>query len=40
MGNQIITPAIFAKEVVRNRDIKNVFLAHTNRDFEGEIKNA
>lgn len=40
MANTIITPAIFAKEVVRKRDIKNVFLAHTNRDFEGEIKNA
>lgn len=40
MANTIITPAIFAKEVIRNRDRKNVFLVHTNRDYEGEIKKA
>jgi len=40
MANTIITPAIFAKEVIRNRDQKNVFLVHTNRDYEGEIKKA
>jgi hypothetical protein len=40
MANTIITPQIFAKEVIRNRDRKNVFLVHTNRDYEGEIKNA
>lgn len=40
MTNTIITPAIFAKEVIRNRDRKNVFFVHVNRDYEGEIKNA
>lgn len=40
MANTIITPAIFAKEVIRNRDRKNVFLVHTNRDYEWEIKTA
>lgn len=38
MWNQIISPVIFAKEVIRNRDRKNVFLPHTNRDYEWEIK--
>lgn len=40
MANTIITPQIFAKEVIRNRDRKNVFFVHTNRDYEGEIKAA
>lgn len=40
MANTIITPAIFAKEVVRNRDRKNVFAVHCNRDYEWEIKKA
>jgi len=40
MANTIISPAIFSKEVIRNRDRKNVFLVHTNRDYEGEIKKA
>jgi len=40
MANTIISPVIFAKEVIRNRDRKNVFLPHTNRDYEGEIKQA
>jgi hypothetical protein len=40
MPNTIISPAIFSREVVRNRDRKNVFLVHTNREYEGEIKTA
>lgn len=40
MSNTIITPAIFSAEVIRNRDQKNVFLVHTNRAYEGEIKKA
>lgn len=40
MSNNIISSSIFAKEVIRNRDQKNVFLVHTNRDYEGEIKKA
>ncbi len=40
MSNLIITPQIFAKEVIRNRDRKNVFAVHTNRDYEWEIKKA
>ena len=40
MANSIITPSIFAKEVIRNRDRKNVFAVHTNRDYEWEIKKA
>lgn len=40
MANTIITPQIFAKEVIRNRDRKNVFFVHTNRDYEWEIKAA
>ena len=40
MANNIISSSIFAKEVIRNRDQKNVFLVHTNRDYEGEIKKA
>lgn len=38
--NVIINPTIFAKEVIRNRDRKNVFAVHTNRDYEWEIKTA
>jgi hypothetical protein len=38
MPNTIISPIIFAREVVRNRDRKNVFLPHCNREYEGEIK--
>jgi len=33
----IIEPTIFSKEVVRNRDIKNVFYRFTNSDYEGEL---
>jgi hypothetical protein len=39
MANTIITPQIFSAEVVRNLDRETVFLAHTNRSYEGELKN-
>lgn len=38
MANTIITPAIFSNEVIRNLDRETVFLAHTNRAYEGELK--
>lgn len=40
MANTIIVPEIFAKEVIRNRDIKNVFYPYTNSDYTGELKMA
>ena len=40
MANTIINPTIFALEVVRNRDIKNVFYKYTNSAFTGELKKA
>lgn len=40
MANTIIVPELFAKEVIRNRDIKNVFYNYTNRDYTGELRNA
>jgi len=40
MANTIIRPTIFAKEVVRNRDIKNVFYKYTNSDYTGELNQA
>ena len=40
MANVIINPSIFAKEVIRNRDRKNVFARFCNRDYEWEIKKA
>lgn len=40
MANTIISPTIFAKEVIRNRDQKNVFMNYVNRDYEGQIKTA
>lgn len=40
MANTIIVPEIFAKEVVRNRDIKNVFYRYVNSDYTGELKKA
>lgn len=40
MANTIIVPEIFAKEVVRNRDIKNVFYPYVNSAFTGELKKA
>ena len=38
--NTIIRPIIFAKEVIRNRDIKNVFYKYANSDYTGELKKA
>jgi len=38
MANTIIRPVIFAKEVIRNRDIKNVFYKYTNSDYTGDLK--
>lgn len=38
MANTIIAPTLFAKEVIRNRDIKNVFFRHTNSDYTGELR--
>ena len=38
--NTIIRPIIFAKEVIRNRDIKNVFYKYTNSDYTWELKKA
>lgn len=38
MANTIITPAIFSNEVIRNLDRDTVFLSHTNRAYEGELK--
>lgn len=38
MANTIISPTLFAKEVIRNRDIKNVFYAYSNSDYTGELK--
>jgi len=38
--NTIIVPKLFAKEVVRNRDIKNVFYNYVNSAFTGELKKA
>lgn len=38
MANTILSPVIFAKEVIRNRDIKNVFYSYTNSDYTGELK--
>jgi len=40
MANTIIVPKLFAKEVVRNRDIKNVFYNYVNSAFTGELKKA
>ena len=38
--NTIIRPIIFAKEVIRNRDIKNVFYKYANSDYTWELKKA
>lgn len=38
MANTIIVPEIFAKEVIRNRDIKNVFANYVNGAYEGELR--
>ena len=40
MANTVIEPTLFAKEVIRNRDIKNVFYKYTNSDYTGELKQA
>ena len=40
MANTIISPTIFAKEVIRNRDQKNVFYTYTNSTFTGDLKKA
>lgn len=40
MANTIINPVIFSKEVIRNRDIKNVFYKYTNSDYTWELKKA
>jgi len=37
MANITINPTIFAREVIRNRDIKNVFYNYTNSDYTGEL---
>lgn len=38
MANTIIVPEIFAKEVIRNRDQKNVFFNYVNSAFTWELK--
>ncbi len=40
MANTIIIPTLFSKEVIRNRDIKNVFYKYTNSDYTGELRQA
>ena len=40
MANTVIEPTIFSKEVIRNRDIKNVFYKYTNSDYTGELRQA
>jgi len=40
MANTIIIPTLFAKEVIRKRDIKNVFYKYTNKEYTGELKSA
>lgn len=40
MTNTIITPAIFSKEVIRNLDLKVVFVTHTDRAYEWDLKKA
>ncbi len=40
MANTIITPQIFSKEVIRNLDRETILLGHTNRGYEGDIKQA
>lgn len=40
MANTIIIPTLFSKEVIRNRDIKNVFYKYTNSDYTGELRAA
>lgn len=40
MANNIITANIFAKETLRNLDREVILLRHTNRGYEGDIKQA
>lgn len=40
MANTIISPLLFAKEVIAKRDQKNVFMNYVNRDYEGQLKKA
>ena len=40
MANTIIKPTLFAKEVIRKRDIKNVFYKYTNSDYTWDLKKA
>jgi hypothetical protein len=40
MANTVIEPILFSKEVIRNRDIKNVFYKYTNSDYTGELRQA
>lgn len=40
MANTVIEPTLFSKEVIRNRDIKNVFYRYTNSDYTGELRQA
>jgi len=40
MANTIINPTIFSKEVIANRDIKNVFYNYTNSDYTWELRKA
>lgn len=40
MANTVIEPTLFSKEVIRNRDIKNVFYKYTNSDYTWELAQA
>jgi len=40
MANTIITPNIFAKEVIRNLDRETILLGSTNRGYEWDLANA
>lgn len=40
MANTIITPAIFSKELIRNLDRKVVFVSHTDRAYEWDLRQA
>ena len=40
MANTIINPTIFSKEVVKNRDIMNVFYRYANTEYTGDLKKA
>lgn len=40
MANTVIEPTIFSAEVIKNRDIKNVFYKYTNSDYTGQLRQA